>query len=100
MTAEWFARLVADYAGDPDRWQVHAACRGMDPDLWFPQRGTSQAEAKAVCAICPVRSECLEYAIANRERYGIFGGLNEGERRGLRRAKPKPKAVDDGEEVA
>lgn len=80
--------MIDDYAGT-DRWQVRAACRTMDPELFFPERGETQAEAKAVCATCPVRRDCLKYAIDNCERHGIWGGLSERERRKIRRVSPR-----------
>ena len=53
-----------------------AACRDADPRLFFPEPGESDAEAKAICAACPVRAGCLAAALANRERYGVWGGVN------------------------
>ncbi len=66
-------------------WQL-AACRSADPDLFFPVSGAGPAlaqaaAAKAVCAACPVRRECLTYAIFTRQQHGIWGGLTEDERR-------------------
>lgn len=69
------------------RWQEEANCLGVDPDLFFPERGASTREAKAVCAGCEVRVDCLEYALANGEKFGIWGGLSERERRRLRRQR-------------
>lgn len=66
-------------------WMRQAACRSVDPELFFPGRGESTREAKAACAGCPVRVECLDYAIANGERHGIWGGLSPRERRRARR---------------
>jgi WhiB family redox-sensing transcriptional regulator len=71
-------------------WRHEAACRDEDPELFFPVSemgpGARQAEAaKAVCARCPVRAQCLEYALDNGLDYGIFGGTTERERRGLLR---------------
>ena len=63
------------------------SCRGMDPDIFFPDRGESLTPAKTVCADCIVRDECLEYALDNRERFGVWGGTSERERRRLRRAR-------------
>ena len=63
------------------------SCRGMDPDVFFPDRGESLSPAKAVCAECIVRDECLEYALDNGERFGVWGGTSERERRRLRRAR-------------
>lgn len=67
-------------------WADQAACRGMDPGLMFPARGEDARAAKAVCATCPVRAECLDYALSNGEYYGIWGGKSEKERKSLRRA--------------
>jgi WhiB family redox-sensing transcriptional regulator len=68
-------------------WQDDANCVGVDPDLFFPERGASVKEAKDVCAECTVRERCLEYALVNAEKFGIWGGLSERERRRLRRAR-------------
>lgn len=70
-------------------WRHRAACREEDPELFFPLSemgpGARQAaEAKAVCARCPVRAECLDYALENGLDHGIFGGLTEEERRRVR----------------
>lgn len=73
-------------------WMINALCRGAaDPELWFPVTETGPgaaqvAEAKAVCAGCPVREDCLEFALALGLDYGVFGGLSASERRALRRA--------------
>jgi WhiB family redox-sensing transcriptional regulator len=73
---------------DLDRsWMVAAACRDLDPDLFFPDRGHSTSEARAVCADCPVRSDCLEYALESVEQQGIWGGTSETERRTIRGAR-------------
>ena len=72
----------------PDKsWQDFANCLGVDPDLFFPERGASTREAKEVCRGCVVREECLEYALANGEKFGIWGGLSERERRRIRRQR-------------
>jgi WhiB family transcriptional regulator, redox-sensing transcriptional regulator len=68
-------------------WQDQANCLGVDPDLFFPERGASTREAKEVCKGCVVRGDCLEYALANGEKFGIGGGLSERERRRLRRQR-------------
>ena len=73
---------------DEDRsWQDNANCLGVDPDLFFPERGASTREAKEVCRACIVRGECLEYALAKGEKFGIWGGMSERERRRIRRAR-------------
>lgn len=68
-------------------WQDQANCMGVDPDLFFPERGASTREAKEVCRGCVVRLDCLEYALDNAEKFGIWGGMSERERRRLRRAR-------------
>ena len=68
-------------------WQDRANCLGVNPDLFFPERGASTREAKEVCKGCVVREECLEYALANGEKFGIWGGLSERERRRIRRQR-------------
>jgi WhiB family redox-sensing transcriptional regulator len=73
--------------GQDKTWQDYANCLGVDPDLFFPERGVPTREAKAVCSGCVVREECLEYALANGEKHGIWGGTSERERRGIRRQR-------------
>ncbi|WP_262322163.1 WhiB family transcriptional regulator [Acidiferrimicrobium sp. IK] len=68
-------------------WQRQANCMGVDPDLFFPERGASTREAKEVCRGCVVQEDCLEYALANSEKFGIWGGLSERERRRIRRRR-------------
>ncbi len=66
------------------RWRELAACRGAHLEVFFPERGESAVPARQVCAACPVRQQCLDYAITNRIVHGIWGGLTERERRALR----------------
>ena len=66
-------------------WQERALCAQTDPEAFFPEKGGSTREAKKVCTGCEVRAECLEYALENDERFGIWGGLSERERRKLKR---------------
>ena len=81
-------------------WQEHARCRGEDPDLFFPERGSPGDSAKRVCVTCDVRLDCLEYALANGERYGIWGGLTERERTRLRRQAARLFGlIADGEDI-
>lgn len=94
--------LAADQAGESPRryvsawhsafpawvdisWHEHAVCPSTDPEAFFPQKGGSTREAKAICKGCPVRAECLDYALEFDERFGIYGGLSERERRRLKR---------------
>ena len=80
--------IVTTLYGRQERsWQIQANCMGVDPDLFFPERGASTREAKEVCRGCVVREDCLEYALANGEKFGIWGGMSERERRRLRRAR-------------
>jgi WhiB family redox-sensing transcriptional regulator len=66
-------------------WQERALCSQTDPEAFFPEKGGSTREAKKVCLTCEVRSECLEYALTHDERFGIWGGLSERERRRLKK---------------
>ncbi|WP_336659049.1 WhiB family transcriptional regulator [Leucobacter sp. USHLN153] len=66
-------------------WRKDALCAQTDPEAFFPEKGGSTREAKRICEGCEVRSECLEYALENDERFGIWGGLSERERRRMRR---------------
>jgi WhiB family redox-sensing transcriptional regulator len=72
-----------DAGGVP--WQDSALCAQTDPEAFFPEKGGSTREAKKVCRACEVRAECLEYALEHDERFGIWGGLSERERRRLKR---------------
>lgn len=76
-----------------ESWQMFANCLGVDPDLFFPERGASTKEAKQVCQGCVVREDCLEYALANGEKFGIWGGLSERERRRIRRQRALARAA-------
>ena len=66
-------------------WQERALCAQTDPEAFFPEKGGSTREAKKVCLSCDVRVECLEYALQCDERFGIWGGLSERERRRLKK---------------
>jgi WhiB family redox-sensing transcriptional regulator len=70
-------------------WQQRAACRGVDPDVFYPTSDEETAEAQAICATCTVREPCLEYALASRERDGVWGGATERERRRIIRQRRK-----------
>lgn len=79
--------LVVSLFDEPDQqeWQERALCAQTDPEAFFPEKGGSTREAKRICLGCEVRAECLEYALAHDERFGIWGGLSERERRRLKR---------------
>jgi WhiB family redox-sensing transcriptional regulator len=68
-------------------WQRRALCAQTDPEAFFPEKGGSTREAKRVCSSCEVRVECLEYALENDERFGIWGGCSERERRRLKQRR-------------
>ncbi len=68
-------------------WRDRAACRGIEPATFFPIDDEGIARAKELCAACPVRTDCLEFALAAREWEGIWGGLTEVERRRLHRQR-------------
>jgi len=70
----------------PPAWMTGGLCAQVDPDLWFPEKGGSTREAKALCARCPVHPECLAYALAHDERFGVWGGASERDRRRMRRS--------------
>ena len=76
---------VVDGEAEELGWQERALCAQTDPEAFFPEKGGSTREAKRVCLTCEVRSECLEYALENDERFGIWGGLSERERRKLKK---------------
>ena len=68
-----------------EEWQERALCAQTDPEAFFPEKGGSTREAKRICQGCEVRDACLDYALAHDERFGIWGGLSERERRRLKR---------------
>ena len=70
-------------------WRSQARCKGIDPDVFYPVVEEEVDEAKAICAECPVRLACLEFALAARERDGIWGGATEKERRRIIRQRRK-----------
>ncbi|MCY0904936.1 WhiB family transcriptional regulator [Arthrobacter sp. H14-L1] len=75
-----------DFSDDGELgWQTDALCAQTDPEAFFPEKGGSTRDAKKVCGSCNVQAQCLEYALANDERFGIWGGLSERERRRLRK---------------
>lgn len=72
-------------AVQPD-W-TNANCRGMAAELFYPGRGESTREAKSVCKNCVVKAECLEFALVNMEKWGVWGQTSEKQRRALRRKR-------------
>ena len=84
---EQLAVLAGLLSADTDdgEWQERALCAQTDPEVFFPNKGGSTREAKRICQGCDVRAECLEYALAHDERFGIWGGLSERECRKLKK---------------
>jgi len=75
-------------------WRQQARCLGADPDIFYPEDDEDEGlEAKAVCAMCPVAAECLEHAIAVREKFGVWGGLTTKERRRIIRRRRRQAAA-------
>lgn len=75
-------------------WMDEALCAQIDTEMFFPEKGGSTRDAKRVCVTCDVKAQCLEYALRNDERFGIWGGLSERERRKYRRGVPVPLMRD------
>lgn len=78
-------------------WYERALCPQTDPDAFFPEKGGSTKEAKKICLGCPVKQQCLQWALDNDERFGIWGGLSERERRRLKRAIHRDGPADHDE---
>ena len=71
----------------PENWRQYARCLGADPELFYPSPDDEAVEAKAICAVCPVREPCLDHAITAREKQGVWGGFTERERRRMIRQR-------------
>jgi WhiB family transcriptional regulator, redox-sensing transcriptional regulator len=90
---EWGERPYGEFGvlaelfddAEEQEWQERALCAQTDPEAFFPEKGGSTREAKRICQGCEVRAECLEYALGHDERFGIWGGLSERERRKLKK---------------
>jgi WhiB family redox-sensing transcriptional regulator len=77
-------QLARDLSMKPPEWQERSLCSQTDPEAFFPEKGGSTREAKRICSRCEVKAECLEYALGHDERFGIWGGLSDRERRKLK----------------
>ncbi len=80
----------------PPAWMTDAACAQVDPELFYPEKGDTGRVAKQVCAACPVRAECLAFALARGERFGVWGGESARVRRALLAARGEQPARDGG----
>lgn len=74
-------------------WQRHGLCVGLDPNIFYPPDQVGSDAAKTICAGCPVRAVCLEYALETREKYGVWGGCSERERRRIAKARRDNRAA-------
>ncbi|MFD3486316.1 WhiB family transcriptional regulator [Streptomyces sp. NPDC058665] len=79
---------ITGRTGQELAWQENALCAQTGPEFFFPAPGSSTREAKQLCGACEGRRECLEYALDNDERFGVWGGMSEKERERLRRSGP------------
>lgn len=76
-----------------DAWRVRASCAVADPDAFFPEKGGSVREVRKICQKCEVKSECLEFALENKEHFGVWGGLTQQERTALLRTRERSRAT-------
>ena len=77
--------MILHQASTRDTWRQAAACRGYEASTFYPETAEAAGVAKQICAGCKVRAMCLETALRNQERYGVWGGLTERERARLGR---------------
>jgi WhiB family redox-sensing transcriptional regulator len=81
-------------------WHDNASCQTSDPEIFFPRKGESDLKAKAVCGRCPVRRECLDWAIGTDQRHGIWGGMSRPERNHEKQSRDYQAAQANAEAVA
>ena len=107
ITDAQVAAALGKHPLDVDGWGERGRCAETDAEAWFPEKGASTRSAKRVClGGCEVREECLTYALLNGERFGVWGGLSERERRQIQRrgltpaqaVHVRPAVVDDEDE--
>lgn len=97
-TYEFLAAALGLF-GEPEEWQEQAVCTQVDPAIFYPDKGTPLDDARRVCAVCPVREECLQAALDRDERFGVFGGASVRQRIAMKRKaqqlpRLEPKPVD------
>ena len=103
---DWLASWGGDDGGVVDdsylAWQEDALCAQTDPELFFPERGGVRfvRKAKSICGDCTVRDECLEYALANDERFGVWGGKSERERNRMRKERDLEEGAGQATDTA
>jgi WhiB family redox-sensing transcriptional regulator len=76
---------LLDAIGDVPEWQLDAACRGLDTDMFFPERGEPVEQARNVCRSCTVANACATFSLANGEKWGLWGAMSEADRRRVRK---------------
>lgn len=79
--------MILDSATGDYQWADSALCAQVGGDLWYPEEGCLGNDAKSVCKVCPVSAECLEFALINNEKFGIWGGVSPSKRKLMRRAR-------------
>jgi WhiB family transcriptional regulator, redox-sensing transcriptional regulator len=89
-----------EWTADPEPWMERALCAQVGSEMFFPDKGGSTRDAKRVCANCDVEAQCLAYALRNDERFGIWGGRSERERRALRPHLSEFEALAAAESIA
>ena len=89
MSAPDFVNIIS-----PPEWMTDGLCAQTDPDAFFPEKGGSTREAKRICTGCEVRAECLEYALANDARFGVWGGASERDRRRMKQPAVRQPVLD------
>ena len=87
--------IIDELIGGMPPWTEEANCKGADADVFFPERGASTRKAKSICRACTVQDDCLEFAIENSEKFGIWGGLSERERRRIKRQRTHDSDIRD-----
>lgn len=81
-------------------WAAHAACTQADPAVFYPGQGQRSRAAKRICLACPVRLDCLTWALSRNERYGVWGGMGGSDRRRLRRELLGAQVIEAMQELA
>lgn len=84
-------RPFSPFGGVEGEWALDAACLDADPEAFFPDRGGDVSPAKRLCRVCPVRAECLDYAVSTNQLYGVWGGMSERERTRQRRRQNRAR---------
>ncbi|AVO21663.1 WhiB family transcription factor [Mycobacterium phage MooMoo] len=92
-----YGRINVEMVTGQEEWADRAVCQTTDPESFYPEKGSSTKDAKQVCAGCPVRVECLQWALDNNEEFGVWGGYSERERRKIKRGELNPADIEDNE---